>query len=195
MKKVNWKKAAIAIWVLVGGLVLIGLIAPRSGSPDFTKAMPYQVMTYGDFSFPGRTRLEWGITSSARSFEERAQTAMKAAFDLQKKSKADVVSIWLEIGPAMAGAGHQLAIARYAPDGGGFSGDQKWIWEVEAAVQEPDPLEIEVGELWYQNSEAYRGLDGALDEPSLKAFIAEKLGVEKEKVSLPWITRNVYPVL
>jgi hypothetical protein len=185
------------IGALLGFMFLIlfgcnGTNEPRL--PDISKAKAYQVISNNDFSFPGRKRLEQAIVSSASTFEERAQTAMQAAIDLQKKTKADVVSIWLEISPGLAGGGHQLATARYAPDGGGFSGDQDWKWEVEAAEQAPDPLSVKVGELWYQKRKAFAGQDGLTDEPKLKEFIAQKLGVNPDQVLLPWISTKEYRV-
>lgn len=104
-----------------------------------TVAKPYHVFHRGDFSFAGRSRVEWWITApEAKTFDDRGRTAMQAAIDLQKESRAHVVSIWLEASPTVAGKGQQLATALYAPDGGGLSGDQGWRWQIEA-VDTPGP--------------------------------------------------------
>ena len=106
-------------------------IAPKNPA---SSAKPYQIFHRGDFSFSGRDRVEWWITApEAKTFNDRGRTAMQAAIDLQKESRAHVVSIWLEASPGGAGKGQQLATAMYAPDGGGLSGTQGWKWQIEAA--------------------------------------------------------------
>jgi cell division protein FtsW (lipid II flippase) len=116
------------------GRVLIDLAGNNPPMATQTAAKPYRVFHRSDFSFPGRTRVEWWIMSpEAKTFEERGRTAMQAAIDLQKDSRAHVVSIWLEASPNIAGTGQQLATAMYAPDSGGLSGTQGWKWQIEAA--------------------------------------------------------------
>lgn len=181
---------AISLGVLLVGVALIAILAPQR--PDLPMARSYKVLSDKDFSTHGRTRLGRGLQSSARSMEERSQTAMQAALDLQKSSRADVVSVWLEINQDLAATGRQLVIVRYAPDGKGFSGKQNWQWEVEATDQEVGPLNAEIGDLWFQFQEDYRDENGVLDEVGLKSFMAQKLGVNANQVTLPWIARKVY---
>lgn len=108
-----------------------------SQAEAFQHAKVYEIISNEDSSFPGRKRLGISILSEAASFEERAQTAMKAAIDYQKITKADLVSVRLEPSKAMDGKGSPLAVADYAPDGKGISGDTSmsgndWVWKVEA---------------------------------------------------------------
>lgn len=195
MGKSGLKKIAISIWIVIGILVAVVLFAPSSSGPDISKAKPYSVFNQKDLSVVGRNRLEWWIQSpEAKSFEERAQTAMKAAIDLQKKNAADFVNVWLEINPTLAGKGYQLAIARYAPDGKGISGTEELKWEVEAADVSTDSQEIAIGDLWYKNRDSFLRPDGLVDEPRIMVFIAKKLHISPDQVHLPWFTRKGYPV-
>lgn len=192
-------KVKIWIFVIIALVIVVGLFAPEKKSIDLSKAKPYSIFHEGDFSFAGRKRMEWWVTSpEAKSFEERAQTAIKAAIDLQKKSNADMVSIWLEISPSIAGSGNQFAVARYAPDGAGISGVKKvdnWTWEVEATGDIPDQQSVTMAELWYHNRPSFLLKNGLTDEPKLKAAIAKKLGIKADQVGLKlWHQRKPYQV-
>lgn len=100
---------------------------------DVSQAKDYQVISSEDFSFTGRKRVQINIAApDASNYEELAQTAIKAAMDFQKQQNADVVYIFLGDDIEMINNGDASAIARYAPDGGGNSGEQSWTWQVEA---------------------------------------------------------------
>ena len=192
-------KVKLWIFVIIALVIVVGIFTPEKKSIDLSKAKPYSIFHEGDFSFPGRKRMEWWVISpEAKSFEERAQTAIKAAIDLQKKSNADMVSIWLEINPILAGTSNQFAVVRYAPDGAGFSGIKKvdnWIWEVEATGDIPDQQAVTMAELWYQNRPSFLLSNGLTDEPKLKAAIAKKLKIKTDQVGLKlWFQRKPYQV-
>lgn len=134
-KRPIWQIAGFFIfaWIAIG---FIYQMMTASAIPANLKSevKPYSVFHRGDFGFNGRNRLEWWITApEATTYEQRAVTAMQAAIDLQKESKAQVASIWLEVDPESVAKNKQLAVVLYSPDGGGLSGDDKWSWKVEAA--------------------------------------------------------------
>jgi|GEM_PF-2001890 len=196
-------------WVTLGILVL-ALVAytlggedtpnAKSSPPshqlnvDLSQAKTYTVIGKDDFSFSTRSRLSWFITSPANTAEERAQTAMKAAMDLQSITGADLASAWIEIEPALAKQGNALAIAYYAPDNGGFSGDQNWTWQVNASNDQVTDLQILIAKSWEQNKEKFRGQDGMIDEENLTTMLSDAIGVPPSEIHPLWISRSEYKV-
>lgn len=77
------------------------------------------------------------MAPTAVNREQRAETAIKAARELRQQQRADVISVYLESDPEQWGRGRVVAIARYAPDGKGFGGND-WTWEVEATGEPVD---------------------------------------------------------
>jgi len=102
--------------------------------PDTSKATSYTIYKVRDFSFPGRVRKYWLCYCSASDFECRAQTAIKAAIDLQKSSHAKVVQVYL----TQKNSNYQLANAWYAVDGKGMNGLEDWNWRVTAVHGNPE---------------------------------------------------------
>lgn len=91
----------------------------------------YTIVDSGGNTVQGRKRIEVRIVApEARTFEQRGETVVLAAKELQERENAAVVFVILEPSAALAGLGSSLALAKYAPDGGGWSGDQGWTWEV-----------------------------------------------------------------
>lgn len=192
--KTGISKKQIALAVIAGILVLFWLIPGSSNLPSLEQAKPYQLIDSKDFSFAGRKRIEAVIVSSANSKDERAQTAMKAAIELQQKTDADVTAILLEMDKHSIRQGNALALANYAPDNGGLSGDQNWTWEVEASDQPLAKLAINVITLWETSKNSFRKSDGLVDEPKLKAAIAKQIGISIEQVgrNKVFISRETY---
>lgn len=92
---------------------------------NLDQAKAYQLLSKEDFSFAGRDRLQFNITApAADSFESQAQTGIKAVMDYKKQSQADVVTVFVGENIEQINNGGAHAIISYAPDGGGFSGDQ-----------------------------------------------------------------------
>lgn len=154
---VNTKQTSIGcliiIVAIVGVISLVRLIdgdvSQQKKLPDMSLAKPYEVVSSNDFSFPGRKRVSRSIIApSAKSYEERAHTAIKAAYDLQKESGAVVASIWVLSSPLLDGKGDLFALSNYAIDGSGYSGNQGWTWEVSASRQQPSETDILILELW-----------------------------------------------
>jgi hypothetical protein len=94
--------------------------------PDISRASAYEIVSTSNFSFPGRKRLSWNVSTSAITPEQIKQTAQKAAIELQKSSGAAVVDIFVARSPLDQDG---LAMITYAPDGKGYSGDQNWKWD------------------------------------------------------------------
>lgn len=107
----------------------------KAPTPDISSAKNYSLVSTEDSSFPGRIRKSWiAVSTEAATFESRAQTAIRAAIDLQKSSGAQVVQVYLVETPD---AKFPLANAWYAVDGKGMSGDQDWKWDVSASRDKP----------------------------------------------------------
>jgi hypothetical protein len=111
--------------------------------PNTSKATSYTIYKVRDFSFPGRVRKNWLGYSAAIDFESRAQTAIKAALDIQQGSHADVVQVFL----TTRNSGYELANAWYAKDGRGMNGLEDWQWKVTAVRGKPEDNFAEVYEV------------------------------------------------
>lgn len=193
-------KKIIAGLLIVGWLFYAYLVHPPADSATdpanyiTADAKPYTSIKQEVGGFPGRVRVHYEIISpDASNHEQFAQTAMRAAIDKWRETQAQVVYVMLNPSPNLIGTGDAYAIARYAPDGGGDSGDEGWMWSVEAMSRPYTEKEIDVAELWFSNREQYLEDDGILaNEPELKAFIAEELGILEDEVRLPYRSRKDY---
>ncbi|OLE52646.1 MAG: hypothetical protein AUG51_16885 [Acidobacteria bacterium 13_1_20CM_3_53_8] len=121
---------------------------------------------------------------------------MNAARDLQRSTGANVVEVFLELSPLLSGKGYSLGVARFAPDGKGFSGYEQWKWEVQATDIQISQQEIAIAELWWQNRDSFQTRNGTTDEQRLSKFIANKLHISPSQVHLPLTLINWrdYPV-
>lgn len=94
---------------------------------DFPSAAPYTIekMT-SDFSIPGRSRQTWLVRSLGVTNRQTEDTAKKAAVEIQTRTKAAVVQVFLVDSSSDADG---VASVFYAPDGKGNSGEQGWVWD------------------------------------------------------------------
>ena len=166
-------------------------------SPDVSQAKPYYVINTFDKSFAGRKRMEYVILApEASTFDQFAHTAIKAAIDIEREIKSDVIYIRLEPTTNLQGTGVAYALAFYAPDGkghSGYAGDQKWTWYV-VAMQEPmSTQQIKIDELWWEYRDYFQK-DGYTDEPALREFISNELNIPKDEVHLQCAIRNKYGI-
>ncbi|MGB3493448.1 MAG: DUF4875 domain-containing protein [Elainellaceae cyanobacterium] len=121
----------------------------------------YTIVDRENDPLPNRRRISISIVApEALTFEQRAQTVMKAAQELQDSENAHVVTVFLVPSPKLVGMGLPLAIARYAPDSGGYSGDQGWQWEVQATDQPVDEQRLRITELWEEKKSSFLIPDG-----------------------------------
>ncbi len=193
MKTKPIRNIAIGLWIFLGLIFIITLFIPQD-QIDISKAKAYKIVGRGDFSFPGRERLEWFIVSDAKTKEERAQTVIKAAIELQEESGADVVNIMLEPDSDLVKLGYTLAIADFAPDKCGYSGNKGWEWRVESSVDQFSEDDIIIARIWRNNKEKFRSADGGVDEEKLKQFISDQRNISIEQVVIPWISRSNYQI-
>lgn len=178
------------ILTVVFVIPIIAVFVTSSDIPAADHAQPYTIVDRSDFSFISRDRYSISIVSTqATNRLQFAHTAMKAAVDTQKETGADVVSVWLEPSIECQGSGLQYAIVNYAPDGKGLDGESSWKWEVEAAEKQLPPGELAISKLWWENRGDFQ-VDGLTDEHRLKAWIAQKLGIQESAVSLPFVSRK-----
>lgn len=181
-------------------LILLPLIAftlfACGGQSDLPHAKAYQVIKT-DKSAPARLRMTRSIYApEAKTKDEFAHTAMKAAMDLQAETNAKVVVVELEEDPRLVGTGTLLGMASYAPDGGGFSGDQGWTWDVKAADKRHAEDVLRMSTLWYRNRDNFQKPDGygstMTDEDALSAFIGKTMDVDPKTVTLAYWTASQY---
>lgn len=130
-------------------LLLVGLVMAIVGCskqsevlPDISKAQEYQILGTESYPAPvdkGRYKIII-YSESAKTFDQRAQTAIKAAIDFQREKKAYEVLVWLEALPKVS---ERLAIADYYPFKVSSWGDEKvYFWSVEASYYEVKSQEI-----------------------------------------------------
>lgn len=178
-------------------LALIGLAGCGDSPSDVSQAVEYTVVKTEDVSFAGRTRVNrYVVAAHANTREQRAQTAIKAAMDLQHETLAQVSSVVVELSAWLAGHGHPVATADYAIDGRGMSGDQSWTWRVSASDEPVTPDRLRVAETYYQYRPRYRQPDGLTDEKGLEAKVRKVLGVDDMAITLGLHmgTLTAYPV-
>ena len=181
-------------FVILATVLLLG--APACGENQAkvptNQASMYETISVNDTSFGARKRLSARIVApTAVTHEQRAQTALKAAVDLQKQRRVDAVGVFLEISPGLAGIGYVLAIADYAPDGGGWSGSTPFrngIWEAAATDHVVPDTVIKMAELWFQHEKKFQVNDGfggtMTDESALRKYIAGLIGIDPAEVDL-----------
>ena len=166
--------------------------------PDFPtdQSVEYRIVSVSDVSFAGRKRYSANIAApGAVTFEQRAQTALKAAADIREARNADVVTVFLLISPALKG--FPLAIADYAPDSLGWTGDRplrNGTWEAEATNEVFSETMIKIAELWYQHKVKFQVDDGfgdkKTDEEAVKKYIAGVMNIDPGEVDLvPFIVK------
>ena len=191
----TWK-AHLATGIFLVVLVFILMKACSEPNPAeslvLDQAVPYTIISTDDFSFPARKRIQVNISAEqANDFESYAQTAVKAAVEMQQDLNADVIYVFLGENLNLIETGAAYAIARYAPDNGGNSGDQGWTWQVEAVDKPFSDLQIKVSELWWQHRDDFQ-VDGLTDEDRFVPFLAEKLGVSEDQIQLPFVLPEKY---
>ena len=174
---------------------VVGVMSPQPGDQPIMvdgvagKVHAFQVIKGEDFSFPGRSRVSWAITApTAETKADRAATVKEAAIQLQEKENADLVSVWLEVGSFAVGKGNSLARATYIPDGCGNSGKDcdGNKWNLEATDMQLTDQQLLVWKSWEQHRDKFKE-DGLVNEQKLVAFLAEKLNLPEDQITLPWI--------
>jgi len=190
--------AGVVVGFAVFVFVLIMGLAPDSKPTKKVTingtAHPYKVAKEETYGFAGRDRERWIINSpQAITNEDRALTSIQAAKDLQDRTDADQVEIFLVIDGLDGAHGMPLAIAVYTPDGKGNSGeDNSPVWEVEASDQNLTAIQKRISVAWYEHKSKYLKDSGIVDEPRFVEFLSSTLNIPKEQATLPWINRSKF---
>ncbi len=151
----------------------------------------YTIIGKRDYSFAGRKRLGVFVYApEAVTSLERASVVKRAAFELQKETGADFTDAILEIADFSYGEGNVLAMADYAADGCGTSGNRCTgnKWNIESSDVKVSALQINVLREWEELKHKYQGKKGYLDledEKPLIRAISKKLNIKIEEVNLP----------
>ncbi|MBF0207011.1 MAG: DUF4875 domain-containing protein [Oligoflexia bacterium] len=187
--KMQYPSMVLSIFL---GLAFMFVQACSDSKPRLLNAKSYEVIGNEDTNFPGRERATYYIVANLdnEDAQTRAETVVKAVFDLHQKHGGDVISVFAVPGKYAIGKGAQYAYVHYSPDNGGFSGEQGWMWDINAVPDKVTEVQKQVMELWFLNVERHRGKDGLLDlkaEKDLKNFIRKKLNLNKDFSIHPYI--------
>mgnify|MGYP005813409977 CR=1 FL=1 len=156
------------------------------------KTINYTVIGERDFSFNGRDRFGVFVYApEAKTKLERAAVVKQAAIDLQKRTNADFTDATLEVADFSYQQGNVLAMADYAPDGCGVSGEDCTgeKFKIEVSDAQVTALQIDVLREWEKLKGQYRGSKGYLnleDEAKMTAVIAKKLGIAIGDTKTPY---------
>lgn len=183
------QKTVLALTLALIMLILVGC----GSSPDISQAVEYQTIETKKHS-NNRHRVERSIfASEAKTKDQFAHTAIKAALDLQEETGAKVVIINLKEDHRLELA---LALAFYAPDGGGFNGNQGWTWDVKAVDKRHNEEKLRMSTLWWRNRDRFQKTDGysgtETDEDALSQFIGKTMGIAPGKVTLAYSDQSEY---
>lgn len=115
------------------------------------------------------------------SFEERSQTAMKAAIEIQSQVGFDAVIVELHTSLPFPSNGRTQPVARaeYAPDSKGFSGSSDKVWEVKASKYQATEDKIKILSYWREHRDQFDN-GKSLDEDALKLFIVKKYLIKSD---------------
>ena len=170
--------------------------------PDTSAAQSYRVAETSDFSAGyGRTRKSLCSVSDAESFTARAHTIMRAAMRFQQETGADYVQVAMTPIDGIGCGDYFTAIAEYAPDGGGVTGDEtNHFWQVKATDIVLDIEERLVLRAWQEAKPQFSD-NGDVDIERIKAHLAAQLNLSPEEVEDFWLkgvemgmTLRRYPV-
>ena len=171
-------------------------------TPDTSAAQSYRVAETSDFSAGyGRTRKSLCIVSDAERFTARAHTIMRAAIRFQQETGADYVQVAMTPIDGIGCGDYFTAIAEYAPDGGGVTGDEtNHFWQVKATDIVLDIEERLVLRAWQEAKPQFSD-NGDVDIERMKAHLAAQLNLSPEEVEDFWLkgvemgmTLRRYPV-
>jgi hypothetical protein len=144
--------------------VLEACSGEQGKEPAVDKAKPYKIISEEGPTpccSSSRTKGKVWISSSAPDFVSRAQTALKASMDVERRMGVDYVVVYLLPSPASIYVrnGVYLASAQFARDGRGADGNSplKHItWEANANAEKLDPTKMKILYLFYERSNDYQ---------------------------------------
>jgi hypothetical protein len=151
-----------------------------------------------------RTVKDFWITSDANTYDEFAQTSMLAAYELSKKHKNDLTTIFLTPAKELVRTNYYYALVNYASDNKGATGlsglDEKLFtkgkWFVRSSQDTLSEEELIMVSLWFKYQKDFPSRNPlsslSFDEESLRKHIAKELNIKVEDVKLPDVIRNKY---
>lgn len=192
-------------------VVVLGLAAcgEKKAEIPVAEALPYQVIKKEQevVQQHGKDRkvTRWAIyAEGASTVKQRVHTALKAAKDAHAETGADYAEATLLAGPSelLLGTGKLLAMGQYAPDGldGTLAANklQHGSWEARMTEYQISEQERKITLLWFENRKRFDragpfGLS-QVDEPAIKAFIGQQLGIPADEVTMTlWQTYKYFP--
>jgi len=183
-------------WTMVGVFMLVSSAlgaGPDISTPD---AKPYEVVgSVEQHPSNGRTARHWYIVSESKSFEEHAQTLVRAATDLYREHGLDLTYVTLYPSKTLVGSGLRYATGFYAADGRageGFPGadpDYRATWSVLATRGVLGPTQLKAAELRMRLAPEFPSREMAsssgVDEKALRSRIAQELHFDVSAVQPP----------
>jgi hypothetical protein len=156
-----------------------------SESVPTAAAVKYEVVKSNNTSFAGRTRLRAFIVApEAKTPEQRAQTALKAAVDAQKETGFDYIFVQLmyDRNAWTAGWAAEGEYARDGKDQGGETPLAHGVWSARACDFTPTDDDLKIVIAWDQKKEDFRKDDGTLNERALRSAVAKELDTQVDAV-------------
>lgn len=188
-------------------IAIVFLCSCAARIPDFSQGRAYSVVeTHTEPQSPDRVIRQYIIQSDAVSFEERCQTAMKAAYELSRKDKNDLTSVIMVPVPELKRSPVYYAMVLYASDGKGATGlngsdpvtEIKWVWKVRGSDRILTDQELAVLKLYFTHMKDFPSTDPSsnrgYDAGKLTQFVANKLNLKPEEVVIPELAMKEYPV-
>lgn len=187
--------------------ILLSLSSCDKYESYLTQAKHYEVIDEHEITLNNQSRSArmWFIVSEATTFDEYAQTAIKAALDQKKNNKKiDLIGIILVPDRDLAKSGICYATVFYAVDKKGLESvsgaDQNTMadfeWLVKSAENPLDDQELKIACLWYRHQQDFPSEEVwsslSYNRDKLVNFIADSLNLEQEDVKLPHTTLIEY---
>lgn len=185
------------LWTTAGIFMLIPCITGAGPDIATPKAKPYEIVgSVDEHPSNGRTARHWDIVSDANTFEERAQTVVKAATDLYHQYGLDLTDVTLYPSKSLVKSSYYWASAFYAADGKAGQGlrganpHYRAAWGVLATRDTLAATRLKVAELWTQLAPEYPSKNPlsscATDLVALRARIARELHVDVATIQDPF---------
>lgn len=181
---------------------IISVISQSIETINLNHAKPYLVIGEGNLvnDNPNRSVALWYITSEeASSFEERAQTAIRAAIDLYSLYENTFTSVLL-----IPQDGIEIAYAQasFAIDGKGASGmtgsvpAESGYWKIRATDRTLTEQELAIAELWFAKQQDFPQKNPlsslSYDEQALRQYIADTLNISYDEAQMPHLEIREY---
>jgi len=170
-------------------------------------AKEYEVVDEYDMRMMNKKRRtkSFIIISQAKSFDERGQTAMLAAYELSKKHHLDLCEVMLIPAKGLERSSMQESRATYASDNKGYQGSNSGVdpqlftkgkWMVWSSDQQYTEQELRISILWFSKRHDFRSKDAmsslSYDAIALTEYIADSLQIEPSEVKTFYIDQRIY---